>query len=71
MQARKTFLELVTKLLPLEENVLPECVAFVSCPEYISQPLVARLSVHHKVFQPCSAVETKAVLTGLFNKIHK
>ncbi|CAG9813504.1 unnamed protein product [Phaedon cochleariae] len=68
---RKVFLELVCKVLSPEENVLPESVVFLSGPDSVTVPLSVRFGPQHKVFQPLSAVETKAVLTTLFNKIHK
>lgn len=68
--ARKVFLELISKLLPLEENILPECVVLMTATDNIATTLSNRLSAY-KIFQPLSSVETKAVLTGLFNKIHK
>ncbi|XP_074035867.1 phosphofurin acidic cluster sorting protein KrT95D [Leptinotarsa decemlineata] len=68
---RKVFLELVSKQLPPEENVLPESVVLMTGPDSITVPLTSRFGPQHKVFQPVSAVETKAVLTAVFNKIHK
>ncbi|CAH0551283.1 unnamed protein product [Brassicogethes aeneus] len=68
---RKMFLDHVLKQLPLEETMLPECVALLSGPEILTGPLSTRLAPHHKVFLPTSAVEVKAVFTALFNKINK
>ncbi|CAH1100532.1 unnamed protein product [Psylliodes chrysocephalus] len=69
--SRKVFLELVSKLLPSEETVLPECVVFLTGPDTLTIPIAARFGGQYKVFQPLSAVETKAVLTAIFSKIHK
>ncbi|KAJ8925718.1 hypothetical protein NQ315_009565 [Exocentrus adspersus] len=69
--ARKIFLESVSRLLPLEENALPESVVFLTGPESIIVPLSSRFGTQHKVFQPVSAIEVKSVLSALFNKIHK
>lgn len=68
---RKVFLDTVTKLLSSEENVLPECVVFMTGSDSITIPLTVRFGNHFKVFQPVSAVETKAVLAAIFTKIHK
>jgi hypothetical protein len=68
--ARKMFLEQVTRVLPLEETVLPEAVVLITGPDSITGPLSARLT-HHRIFLPLSSVEVKAVLTAVFNKIHK
>ncbi|KAJ8960245.1 hypothetical protein NQ318_003970 [Aromia moschata] len=57
-------------LLSLEDNVLPESVVLMTGPESITGPLSSKLGPQHKVFQPLSAVEVKAVLTSLFSKIH-
>jgi hypothetical protein len=64
------FLEQVTRVLPLEETVLPEAVVLITGPDSITGPLSARLT-HHRIFLPLSSVEVKAVLTAVFNKIHK
>lgn len=61
----------MSKLLPLEENVLPESVVLMTGPESVIVPLSTRFGHQHKVFQPISAVEVKSVLSALFSKIHK
>ncbi|XP_018563030.1 phosphofurin acidic cluster sorting protein 1 isoform X3 [Anoplophora glabripennis] len=68
---RKIFFESVSKLLPLEDNTLPESVVMMTGPDSIIMPLSVRFAPQHKVFQPISAVEVKSVLNALFNKIHK
>ncbi|XP_066262450.1 phosphofurin acidic cluster sorting protein 1 [Euwallacea similis] len=74
VMVRKGFLDQISRLLPPEENTLPECVSLISGPENIASSISNRLSSHHstfRIFQPTSGVEVKAVLTALFTKIHK
>lgn len=68
--ARKTFLEQISRSLPLEESVLPENIFLLSGPDSLINPIYSKLA-HLKVFQPISAVEVKAILSHLCNKIHK
>lgn len=71
LQARKSFLEQVTRILPLEEAILPDCVVLMTGPEPQATSLVPRLAPIHRIFQPTSAPEARAVITSLFNKIQK
>ncbi|KRT85208.1 hypothetical protein AMK59_2331 [Oryctes borbonicus] len=71
ISARKSFLEQVTRILPLEEAILPDCVVLMSVPEPQATALVPRLAPIHRIFQPTSAPEAKAVIATLFNKIQK
>ncbi|KAL3287852.1 hypothetical protein HHI36_002310 [Cryptolaemus montrouzieri] len=68
--ARKTFLEQITRTLPLEESVLPENIILLNGPDNLINPIYSKLA-HYKVFQPISYVEVKAILSQLCNKIHK
>lgn len=65
------FLEQVTRIFPIEEAIFPDCVALISGPENQAAALIPRLAPIHRIFQPNSASEAKAVLTALFNKIQK
>lgn len=68
---RKSFLEQVARMLPLEEAAaLPDCVVLVTGSESVIGAVQGRLG-GHRVFVPVSAVEVKAVLTAVFSKIHK
>ncbi|KAF2900154.1 hypothetical protein ILUMI_06021 [Ignelater luminosus] len=68
---RRTFLEQVSRLLPSEDVGLPEAVLLVAGPEPQATSLCTRLASHHRIFQPLSAPEVRAVLTSLVNKIQK
>ncbi|KAL1513885.1 hypothetical protein ABEB36_003225 [Hypothenemus hampei] len=71
---RKGFLEQISRLLPPEENALPECIVLISGPDHVASMISMRLTSlqsSFKVFQPTSALEVKAVLTALFGKIQK
>ncbi|XP_076258542.1 phosphofurin acidic cluster sorting protein KrT95D isoform X2 [Rhynchophorus ferrugineus] len=70
---RKGFQEQISRLLPIEENVLPECVTLVTGPDNVATAISNRFTSFQsfKVFQPVSAIEVKAVLTALFSKIQK
>lgn len=68
--ARKTFLDQVSRFLPLDDNVLPDNVILLNGPENIVSSIYSKLA-HFKVFQPVASVEVKAILTQLFNKISK
>ncbi|XP_022907245.1 phosphofurin acidic cluster sorting protein 1 [Onthophagus taurus] len=69
--ARKVFLEQVSRILPIEEAILPDCVVLISGPEPQATSLVPRLAPLHRIFQPTSAPEGRAVITTLFSKIQK
>lgn len=58
-------------MLPIEEAVLPEAVLLVAGPEAQAASVCTRLASHHRLFQPLSAPEVRAVLTALVNKIQK
>lgn len=70
---RKGFMEQISRLLPVEENLLPDCVVLISGPEAMAATITNRLSSFqtYKVFHPTSSVEVKAVLTAVFSKIQK
>ncbi|KAH1015541.1 hypothetical protein HUJ05_013250 [Dendroctonus ponderosae] len=73
VMVRKGFLEQISRLLPPEENVLPECITLVFGPDNIASAISNRLTSiqsTYKVFQPMSAIEVKVVLAALFTKIH-
>lgn len=70
-QARKTFTELISRLLPVEENLLPELIVLMAGSDNAMSLISSKFNPHQKVFQPISAVETRAVLSALFSKIHK
>lgn len=65
------FLEQVNRLLPADEAPLPECLVLVAGPEPLATSVVTRLTSYHRLFQPINALEVKAILTALFNKIQK
>lgn len=68
---RKTFLEQVTRLLPAEENFLPDSIVLIYGNENQTQVLVQRLIAQYRVLQPVTVAEVKAVLNAIFNKIYK
>lgn len=70
-QARKSFLEQVTRVLPTEEPSLPESIVMLAGPEPMATSVATRLTTYHRLFQPLNAPEVKAVLVALFNKIQK
>lgn len=64
-------MEQVNRLLPPDEATLPDCVVLVAGPEPLATSVATRLTSYHRLFQPINALEVKAVLTALFNKIQK
>ncbi|GLV43335.1 Krueppel target at 95D [Carabus blaptoides fortunei] len=68
---RKIFLEHIARLLPAEETYLPDTVVLLSGAEHQTSLLATRLMGQYRVLQPASAIEVKAVLSALLNKIHK
>lgn len=68
--ARKSFLETVTRVLPLDDTTLPDHIVLASGPEQMVAALLPRLQFQ-RVLNPHSAPEVRAVLTTLFAKIHK
>ncbi|XP_050294784.1 phosphofurin acidic cluster sorting protein 1 [Anthonomus grandis grandis] len=71
---RKGFLDQISRLLPTEENSLPECITLISGPENVASAISNKLGSvqpNFRVFQPTSHMEVKAVLVALFSKIQK
>lgn len=74
VMVRKGFLDQISRLLPPDENTLPECVTLIYGSDTVASSISNRLGSiqsSFKIFQPTSAVEVKALLVALFMKIHK